>query len=82
MVSSSCYELQAEAEKIYSQSHTTVGVCHKIFLSQPSAATHRNFFGLNGLSRLTWPQVLAVDLLNPTPAAYAYFPDIVITALD
>lgn len=43
MVSSSCGELQAEAEKIYGQSHTTVGVCHEIFLSQPSAATHRIF---------------------------------------
>jgi hypothetical protein len=31
---------------------------------------------LNGLRMLTGAQVLAVDLLNPSPAAYAYPPSI------
>jgi hypothetical protein len=45
-------------------------------------AFHPQLYCLNGLIWLTPHQVLAVDLLNPTPAAYALMSDSVFTTLD
>jgi hypothetical protein len=82
MVSLSSCEPQRGALKIRGRSHTTVRVRHEIFESHPSAAHARNIPHLNGLSRLTSSQVLAVDLLNPSPAAYAYTRALVMTICD
>jgi hypothetical protein len=63
-------EPQRAAREICERDHTTVGLCHRILsrsLQQPPLAKN----ALNRFSQLTRHQVLAVDLLNPTPAAYA-----------